>query len=239
MTDSDERGGTTGQSTMSDEPHEIRSACATTQANRVQSAGAYWDAVPNEGSDDMGVLIVLGGLALVAVLIVVWLIGIYNALVGLRNTVKTAWADIDAELQRRYDLIPNLVETVKGYASHEKETFENITKARSAAMNAQGPAAKGVAEGLLGQMMGQLRVVVENYPELKANENFLSLQNDLAETEDRMNRARQAYNGDVLQLNNKVEMFPSNIVAGMFNFDQAEFFEIADEEVREAPKVSF
>lgn len=187
----------------------------------------------------MGALIVLGGLALVAVIIVVWLVGIYNGLVGLRNTVKTSWADIDAELQRRYDLIPNLIETVKGYAKHEKETFENITKARSAAMNAQGPAAKGVAEGILGQMMGQLRVVVENYPELKANENFLSLQNDLAETEDRMNRARQAYNGDVLQLNNKVEMFPSNIVAGMFNFDQAEFFEIADEAAREAPKVSF
>ncbi len=187
----------------------------------------------------MVVLIGLVGIAVVAVLIVVWLVGMYNGLVGLRNRVKTSWADIDAELQRRYDLIPNLVETVKGYAAHEKETFENITKARSAAMGADGPAAKGAAEGLLGQALGQLRVVVENYPELKANENFLSLQNDLAETEDRMNNARQAYNGDVLQLNNKVEMFPSNIVAGMFNFDLAEFFEIENEEAREAPKVSF
>jgi LemA protein len=184
-------------------------------------------------------LLVLGGLAVVAIFIVVWLVGIYNGLVGLRNRVQTSWADIDSELQRRYDLIPNLVETVKGYAAHEKETFENITKARSAAMNAQGPAAKGVAEGLLGQALGQLRVVVENYPELKANENFQSLQNDLTQTEDRMNSARQTYNNDVLQLNNKVEMFPSNIVAGMFNFDKAEFFEITTEEAREAPKVSF
>jgi LemA protein len=187
----------------------------------------------------MGILIGLGIIAVMAVVAVIWLVGIYNGLVGLRNTVETSWSNIDTELQRRYDLIPNLVETVKGYAKHEKETFENVTNARSAAMNAQGPAEKGVAEGILGQALGQLRVVVENYPELKANSNFLQLQNDLAETEDRINGMRQTYNNEVLQLNNRVEMFPSNIVAGMFNFKKAEFFEITDEQVRVAPKVTF
>ncbi|HOD49133.1 MAG TPA: LemA family protein [Candidatus Hydrogenedentes bacterium] len=176
-------------------------------------------------------VIVLGGLG--------WLVGIYNGLVRLRNEVKNAWAQVDVQLKRRYDLIPNLLETVKGYAKHERETFEKITQARSAAMSAQGVAEQSKAENLLNQALGGLRVVVEAYPELKANTNFLALQEELSSTENKIGFARQFYNDQVMNLNNKVQMFPSNIVAGIFNFKLEEFFELEEPAEREAPKVQF
>ena len=184
----------------------------------------------------LGVLIVL---VVIAFGVIAWLVGIYNGLVRLRNEVKNAWAQVDVQLKRRYDLIPNLIETVKGYAKHERETFEKITQARSAAMSAQGVAEQAKAETQLNQALGGLRLVVEAYPDLKANTNFLALQEELASTENKIGFARQFYNDQVLQLNNKVQMFPSNIVAGMFGFPSEEFFELEEPEAREAPKVQF
>ena len=180
-------------------------------------------------------LIVIAVIALVVLI----LIGIYNALVKFRNQVKNAWSQIDVQLKRRHDLIPNLIETVKGYMKHEQQTFEKITAYRSQAMAAGTVAEKGVAEGMLGQALGQLRIAVENYPDLKANQNFLALQEELASTENKISYSRQAYNDSVLALNNKIEMFPSNIIAGMFGFNKAEFFEVEEPHERQAPKVSF
>lgn len=185
------------------------------------------------------VMLFLGGLVAVAVVLVIWLIAMYNSLVGLRNRVKNAWSQIDVQLKRRHDLIPNLVETAKGYMTHENQTLENITKARNLAQNANGPAEQGKAEAGLSQAMSNFFVVVENYPDLKANENFLKLQEELTSTENKIGFARQFYNDETMQFNNKIEMFPSNIIAGMFNFKQEEFFEIEDETEREVPKVSF
>jgi LemA protein len=175
----------------------------------------------------------------VIVLLVLWLIGIYNGLVRLRNQVKNAWAQIDVQLKRRYDLIPNLIETVKGYMKHEAETFQKITMYRAQAMNADSVGEKGKAEGLLSGALGQLRVAVENYPDLKANQNFLALQEELTSTENKISFSRQNYNDQVLFYNNKIQMFPSNIVAGMFGFKLEEFFELENQEERVAPKVSF
>ena len=166
-------------------------------------------------------------------------VSIYNILVGLRNQVKNAWAQIDVQLKRRHDLIPNLVETAKGYVKHERETLENITKARSAAMGAQGVADRSKAEGSLSDAMSKFFVVVENYPDLKANQNFLALQEELTSTENKISFARQAYNDQVLGYNNKIQMFPSNIFAGMFNFRQEQFFQVENADERQAPKVSF
>lgn len=180
-------------------------------------------------------LVILG----IAVLIGLWVMGAYNSLVRLRNGVKEAWAQIDVVLKRRHDLIPNLVETAKGYMQHERDTLENITKARNLAQQAQGVGEQAKAESQLGQALSNFYVVVENYPDLKANTNFLQLQNELTNTENGISNERQSYNDAVLRLNNKVEMFPSNIIAGMFNFSQAEFFEIENEAEREVPKVSF
>ncbi|HIJ73758.1 MAG TPA: LemA family protein [Candidatus Hydrogenedentes bacterium] len=184
------------------------------------------------------------GIALVALfvllgVIVVWVIGIFNGLVRLRNQVKNAWSQIDVQLKRRHDLIPNLIETVKGYMSHERETLENITKARNLAVQASGVANQAQAETNLNRALGQFYLVVENYPDLKANQNFLSLQEELTSTENKIGFSRQHYNDQAMRLNNKIEMFPSNIVAGMFNFKQAEFFELEDEAERAVPKVSF
>lgn len=170
---------------------------------------------------------------------VLYFVGIYNALVRLRNQVKNAWSQIDVQLKRRHDLIPNLVETVKGYKLHEKETLENIVKARSAAMSAQGVRDISRAEGELSGALSRLFVVVENYPDLKANQNFLALQEELTSTENKIAFARQGYNDQVLFLNNKIQMFPSNIVAGMFNFKQEEFFELEDKTERAVPQVKF
>jgi len=172
--------------------------------------------------------------------VVLGFIGIYNALVRLRNRVKNAWAQIDVQLKRRYDLIPNLMETVKGYMKHERETLEAVTKARQIAIAASGGVAdQARAENMLTQTLRSLFAVVENYPDLKANQNFLALQEELTSTENKIGFARQFYNDEVLRLNNKVEMFPSNMVAGMFTFKQAESFELEDEAQRGAPKVEF
>jgi len=167
------------------------------------------------------------------------IIGIYNTLVRLRNQVKNAWSQIDVQLKRRHDLIPNLMETVKGYMGHERQTLENITNARSKAMNAQSVGEKAKAEQALSGAISQFYLVVENYPDLKANQNFLALQEELTSTENKISFSRQAYNDQVLFYNNKIQMFPSNIIAGMFNFKESEFFELEDKGEREAPKVSF
>lgn len=172
-------------------------------------------------------LIVIG---VVALGLVAFVVGIYNALVTLKVRVEEAWSDITVQLKRRADLIPNLVETVKGYASHEKEVFERVTEARSAVVNAtqQGPKETAQAENMFEGALKSLFAVAEAYPDLKANENFLQLQNELVDTEDKVQAARRFYNGGVRDLNTKIEMFPSNIIAGMFNFVKREFFEVDD-----------
>ena len=177
-------------------------------------------------------------LAVVAA-VVFWVIGIYNGLVRKRNQVKNAWSQIDVQLKRRHDLIPNLVETVKGYAGHEKETLENVTRARSQAVSANGVDAQVKAEGELSQALGRLMLVVEQYPDLKANQNFMGLQEELTSTENRIGFSRQHYNDSVMTYNTRTEVFPANVVAGMFNFNQEEFFELEEEAAREAPKVTF
>ncbi len=178
-------------------------------------------------------------LLIIFVLGVLYFVSNYNSLVRLRNQVKNAWSQIDVQLKRRHDLIPNLIETVKGYMTHEKETLENITKARAGAMSANTVAEKAKAESTLGSALGKFNLVVENYPDLKANQNFLALQEELTSTENKISFARQSYNDQVLFYNNKIEVFPSNIIAGMFHFVKEEFFEVKDETEREAPKVSF
>lgn len=178
-------------------------------------------------------------LLVLVVIIAAWLIGLYNGLVGLRNAVKNAWAQIDVQLKRRHDLIPNLVETAKGYVKHERETLENITNARSRAMGADSVGEKAKAESALSGAISKFMLVVENYPDLKANQNFLALQEELTSTENKIAFSRQAYNDQVMLYNNKIQMFPSNIVAGMFNFQPSEFFEIENESERQAPKVDF
>ena len=180
-------------------------------------------------------LILLGMIAAVAL----WAVGVFNGLVRLRNQVKNAWAQIDVQLKRRHDLIPNLVETAKGYMTHERDTLENITKARNLAKQADSVGEHSKAETQLTQAMSQFFLVVENYPDLKANENFLALQEELTSTENKISFARQYYNDETMRYNTKTEQFPANILAGMFNFTQAEFFEIEDEAEREVPKVGF
>ena len=174
----------------------------------------------------------------VVAIIVLFVINTYNTLVGLRNKVKDQWAQIDVQLKRRFDLIPNLAETVKGYAKHEKGTFEEVIKARNTYVSAKTPEEEMKASGAVTEALSKLFALSENYPELKANQNFLSLQNDLKDTEDKISYARQFYNDSVLTYNNKVEMVPSNIVANMTGFKKASFFE-TDEKDKEAPKVSF
>jgi len=166
-------------------------------------------------------------------------VGMYNSLVRLRNRVKNAWSQIDVQLKRRHNLIPNLVETAKGYMKHERETLEGITQARSNAMGAGSVGEKSTAEKDLSGAMSKFFLVVENYPDLKANQNFLALQEELTSTENKIAFARQSYNDQVLFFNNKIEVFPSNIVAGMFNFKTEEFFEVEEKAQREVPKVSF
>ena len=165
--------------------------------------------------------------------------GIYNNLVTLKNRAKEAWADIDVQLKRRYDLIPNLVETVKGYATHEKELFEKVTKARVSAMGAQGIHAKAEAENMLSGTLKSLFAVSENYPDLKASANFLELQRELADTENKIQAARRFYNTNVRDLNIKVESFPDNILANAFGFKQMELFQTANEAEREPVAVKF
>jgi len=184
-------------------------------------------------------LIVLLVFVAIAVLLVFWVIAMYNGLVQGRNQVKNACAQIDVQLKRRHDLIPNLVETAKGYMKHERETLENITKARNLAVQPHGVADQAKAENELTRAMSNFFVVVENYPDLKANQNFLSLQEELTSTENKIGFARQYFNDETMKFNTRVEQFPANVIAGMFNFKSGEFFEIEEPAQREAPKVSF
>ncbi len=184
-------------------------------------------------------MVVLVIIIVVLLLLIFSVIGIYNALVRLRNQVDNAWSQIDVQLKRRHDLIPNLVETAKGYMTHERETFEAITNARASAMGAKGVAGAAKAEGALGEALSKFMLVVENYPDLKANQNFLSLQEELTSTENKISFSRQNYNDQVLFFNNKIQMFPSNIIAGMFSFGKRDFFEIEDAAERQVPEVKF
>ncbi len=178
-------------------------------------------------------------IAVLVVLLILVLIGINNSMIGARNRCDEAWSGIDVQLKRRHDLIPNLVETVKGYATHERETFEKVTEARAEAMKAQGPAQAGPAEGRLTAMLGDLRAVAENYPELRATENFQQLSRNLSELEDEIQASRRIYNSNVQAYNTKIQVFPNSVVAGMRNFEAKEFFEIADAADREPVQVSF
>jgi len=175
----------------------------------------------------------------VVVLLGLFVVSLYNKLVGLRVRADATWSDIDTQLKRRHDLIPNLVETVKGYAAHERGVFEQVAEARSRAMGATTPAQSAQAEGILTQALGRLFAVAEAYPELKANENFLSLQQTLAGTEDAISGSRRAYNEVVRELNTRIETVPSNFIASMFNFQRRDFFEIQDAAERAVPQVRF
>lgn len=179
--------------------------------------------------------VVLAAIALV----IFWLISVYNSLIKQRNQVDEAWSDIDVQLKRRYDLIPNLVETVKGYAKHESGLFEKVTQARSQAMNAQGTAEQGKAENMLSGTLKSLFAVSENYPDLKANQNFLKLQDELSDTENKIQASRRFYNGNVRDFNTKIQVFPNNLLVGMLGFKAYEFFELADEKEKENVKVGF
>jgi LemA protein len=180
-------------------------------------------------------LIVLG----VFVLLVLWAIGIYNSLIRKKVAADGAWADVDVQLKRRYDLIPNLVNTVKGYAGHEKETLERVISARNAAMNARSQHETIEANNTLTSALGRLFAVAEAYPDLKANQNFMQLQEELTGTENKIGFARQNYNRTAGQYNESIAVFPTNVIASLFSFKPAEFFELDDAAQREAPKVQF
>lgn len=184
---------------------------------------------------DTAILFLFG---LIAVL-VIWFIAVYNGLIRLKVRTDEAWSDIDVQLKRRYDLIPNLVNTVKGYAAHESGVFEKVTEARAKAMNAGTAAEKGQAENVLAGTLKTLFAVAENYPELKANTNFLELQRELSDTENKIQASRRFYNGNVRDLNTKIQVFPDSIVAGMLKIEKREFFEIEEAEQKETPKVEF
>lgn len=175
----------------------------------------------------------------VIVLAILWIIGVFNGLVVLKNRAKEAWSDIDVQLKRRYDLIPNLVETVKGYATHERELFEKVTQARATAINATGLSNKAEAENALSGTLKSLFAVAENYPDLKASTNFLQLQNELTDTENKIQAARRFYNTNVRDLNIKIESFPANLIAGSFGFKQMELFQTANEAEKQPVSVKF
>ena len=182
----------------------------------------------------IGIVVVVG----ILLLLILWVAFMYNALVRGRNHCDEAWSDVDTELKRRYDLIPNLVNTVKGYAAHERETLEQVTQARNAAVASQGsPASQAKDENVLVDSLKRLLVVVESYPDLKASQNFLKLQQELVNTEDRIQRARRFYNGNVRDYNNRVQVIPSALIAGPFGFKEREFFEIEAAVERQAPVV--
>ncbi len=187
------------------------------------------------GSGMNTTFLLIGVIALLLVIVA----GLYNALVRARNRTKEAWSDIDVQLKRRYDLIPNFVETVKGYAKHEKEVLENVIKARSTAMGAHSVAEHGQAENMLSGALKNLFALAEAYPNLRASENFAKLQDELSDTENKIQAARRFYNSNVLELNTKIETFPSNIFASMFGFTRESFFELESVTEREPVKVSF
>ncbi len=182
------------------------------------------------------ILYIILGVIIVAA---VWFVTVYNGLVRKKNRAKEAWSDIDVQLKRRYNLIPNLVNTVKGYATHERELFENVTKARTSAMGATGTADKAKAENVLTGTLKTLFAVSENYPQLKASANFVELQKELRDTEDKVQASRRFYNSNVRDLAIKIETFPSNIVANMFGFKKMELFELSDQAERAVPNVKF
>lgn len=184
-------------------------------------------------------MIALIVIAVIVVLLILYVVATYNGLIKLRNRTEEAFSDIETQLKRRHDLIPNLVETVKGYASHERQTFDAVTQARSNAVNAEGPAQSAAAEGILGQALGRLFAVAEAYPDLKANQNFLQLQNELTDTEDKIQASRRFYNMNVRDLNIKIQQVPSNLVANMAKIEEHEFFEIENDEEKNVPDVSF
>lgn len=174
-------------------------------------------------------LIVLGA-------IILWVVYVFNRFISLRNRAEEAWADIEVQLKRRYDLIPNLVNTVKGYATHESSAFENVTKARSMAMGATGPTTEHAqAENMLSSALKSIFAIAEAYPDLKANQNFLALQNELSDTENKIQAARRFYNANVRDLNTSVQSFPGNMIAGMFHFSPKEFFDLADNDAAQNP----
>lgn len=184
----------------------------------------------------------MGGLVIVLIIVgilAIFVIGLYNSLVQLRNRCENSWAQVDVQLRRRYDLIPNLVETVKGYAKHEKEVFQKVTEARTQAISAGTVGEQGKAENMLSGALKSLFAVAEAYPELKANQNFMMLQEELAGTESKIAYARQFYNDTVMKFNTKQQVFPSNIIANMFNFQEREYFEIEEPEAKEPVKVEF
>ncbi|MGE0480381.1 MAG: LemA family protein [Phycisphaerae bacterium] len=189
------------------------------------------------GSVGVGLIVA----AVIGLVFLGWLISAYNGLVRAKNEVDNGWAQIDVQLKRRHDLIPNLVETVKGYAAHERGTLDAVMSARAKAVNASsgGVAGQMAAEGELSQALGRLMMLVENYPQLKANENFLALQEELTSTENKVGFARQFYNDITMRFNTRTQEFPTNLIAGMFGFNKAPFFEIEDRAQREAPQVKF
>jgi len=182
---------------------------------------------------EIGIIVII-----ILVVVALWGVAIYNGLIRLRNRVDEAWSDIDVQLKRRYDLIPNLVNTVKGYATHEKELFEKVTQARTAAMGAGTTEGKAKAENMLSDTLKSLFAVAENYPDLKANQNFLELQRELTDTEDKIQASRRFYNGNVRDFNTKIEVFPNNIFAGILHFVKREFFE-AEASEKENVEVKF
>jgi LemA protein len=182
------------------------------------------------------VLLVVLALIVIAIL---WIIGMYNGLVRLRNAVENAWSQIDVQLKRRHDLIPNLVETAKGYMTHERGTLEAVTQARNLAQQAHTPGEAAKAEGQLSTALGQFFMVVEQYPNLKANENFLALQEELTSTENKISFARQFYNDETMNYNTRLQSFPANMIAGMFNFKAREFFQLESQEEKAVPQVKF
>jgi len=186
-------------------------------------------------------MLLIAGLVVIALIlgVVLWFVGDYNGLVRKRQEVKSAWSQIDVQLKRRHDLIPNLVEAVKGYIAHERQTLENVTKARNQAVSATGVTDKAAAENMLTQTLRSLFAVVERYPDLKANQNVLALQEELTSTENRISFARQFYNDQAMRLNTAVESFPTSVVASSTGFGKVEFFELEDTASREAPAVKF
>ena len=185
-------------------------------------------------------LIILIVVIALVVIVGIWLWATYNGLVTLKVRVDEAWSDITVQLKRRADLIPNVVQTVKGYASHEQRVFQGVTEARSRLLSAQGPAEAAKAERQLNETLKSLFAVAESYPQLQASQNFLQLQSDLVDSEDKIQAARRFYNGGVRELNTKIQQFPSNVVAGMFHFGEREFFEVEDQaSIQEPPRVQF
>ena len=185
------------------------------------------------------VLVIVGLIVLVGLVVVLWAVGAYNSLVSLREGVKNEWSQVEVLLKRRHDLIPNLVETVKGYASHESETLENVIAARNQAVSATGVESQAKAESQLSGALGRLFAVSEAYPDLKANQNFSQLQGELTSTENGIASQRQGYNNTVRRYNEKIQSVPTNFIAGPFGFTQKPFFEVTTEAEREAPKVKF